>query len=121
MTSRITRAVYEILRADPAMPKTVQLWYAVEADPEARVLQFATSMAENLIAACHIRDEPGDSLTELYRLLLLDAMARVDWVRVARALLRRFPAPAGPLGRLGGADGPPRPSWLPRRWEPSRN
>lgn len=98
--------VYRHLVESDDTPATVTVWLQTESDPVKRVSLFAVALAEDYIAA--FRRADGVPHADLQNSLMRMALDRVNWHRVARALIRYFGTPVTMANLALNAECPPR-------------
>ena len=93
-----TVAIYRALRRDPDMPETCRQWHAAALSPENRVIKFAGELYRDVkmllrsAAMSYTADEVDN---ELLLAVADQVVLHVVWSRIARQLMKDFPA--GPL------------------------
>jgi hypothetical protein len=114
-TRTFTAAVYRHLLNDPDMPGTVREWVLTEPDPEQRALYLAARLAEDMIST-YCDEDDADPESALHNRLMRMALDRVDWQRVAEALLRHFSLPVILASPAPPCCSPARFTWAPAAW-----
>src|SRR5262245_23931042 len=95
------------------MPETIRQWVEDEPDPRQRAIGLGVALSDDFAELFDFGDDPRDPQAGLLTAWARLAKERVNWRRVAEALLRRF---AGSVSRI--RDTPParRAAWPPEGW-----